>query len=72
MPLSLVPADPQVREVGLPSTVPHAAWKPGYVYSLVTEILKRPGTEAFQGIWTGMSAPHALGRREPIELITLQ
>jgi hypothetical protein len=72
MPWSLVPLDPKVRDVGLPSPIPHAVWKTGFVYSLTTEILKRPGTEAFQGVWLGSSAPRAVGRAEPLPLLTLE
>lgn len=45
--LSLTPLDPTVREVGMPSVIPHALWKPGYLYSSVTEVMKRPGRERF-------------------------
>lgn len=48
---SLVPADPLVRDVGLPTTIPRNAWRPGFIYSSVTEILKRPGRERFYGLW---------------------
>lgn len=48
---SLVPADPLVREVGLPTTIPRNTWRAGFIYSSVTEILKRPGRERFYGLW---------------------
>jgi 4-amino-4-deoxy-L-arabinose transferase-like glycosyltransferase len=72
MPLSLVPLDPKVRDVGLPSAIAHSAWKAGFVYSMVTEILKRPGSESFQGNWLGPSAPQSLSRQMPIHLLTLE
>jgi hypothetical protein len=68
---SLVPADWQVRDVGLPSALPRKFWKRGFVYSSVTEILKRPGKERFYGSFRGPSAPGAIGRKEPLTLLEL-
>jgi hypothetical protein len=56
MSASLVPADPLEREVGLPTTIPRNAWRPGYIYSSVTEILKRPGRERFVGRWVNTTS----------------
>ena len=68
---SLVPADWQVREVGLPPALPRKLWKAGFVYSSVTEILKRPGKERFYGSFAGPHAPGAIGRKEPLTLLEL-
>lgn len=51
MPYSLVPMDELERELGSPPAIPRSSWKPGYLYSSVTELLKRPGTEQFYGSW---------------------
>lgn len=51
MPGSLVPADPLERDVGLPTTIPRNAWRPRFIYSSVTELVKRPGRERFVGLW---------------------
>lgn len=48
---SLVPPDPLQWEVGLPPGIPPAVWKRSYIYSSVTELLKRPGREVFSGAW---------------------
>jgi hypothetical protein len=59
LPWSLVPADTLRWEVGLPTTLPREVWKPGYLYSSVTELLRRPGRERFTGAWvnTGRELP---------------
>jgi hypothetical protein len=54
---SLTPKDPTLREVGLPTVVPPALWKPRYLYSSVTEVLKRPGRERYFGRFVGAGAP---------------
>lgn len=69
---SMVPADEQLREVGLPAHLPRRLWKPGYLYSSVTEILKRPGKELFFGAFRGKDAPRAVDRREPVVLLELE
>jgi hypothetical protein len=57
-PGSLVPADALEWEVGLPPTIPHDAWKTGYIYSSITELCPRPGRERFVGSWiTGPREP---------------
>jgi len=69
---SMVVADSQIREVGLPSHLPRGLWKRGFIYTSVTEILKRPGRELFFGSFRGAQAPRALGRREPLTLLELE
>jgi hypothetical protein len=58
-PLSLVPADTVVRELGEPFPLPARTWKHGYIYSVTSEIRKRPGTESFTGYFVtdGKSMP---------------
>ncbi len=46
---SWVPADDTVRVVGMPFSIPTSFWKAGYIYTSVTEIRKRPGTERYYG-----------------------
>jgi hypothetical protein len=57
--LSLVPADSVVRELGEPFALPARTWKRGYVYSVTSELRKRPGTERFTGYFVtdGKSMP---------------
>ncbi|MGC4087830.1 MAG: glycosyltransferase family 39 protein [Polyangiaceae bacterium] len=52
---SLVPADTLESEVGLPTTIPRNAWRAGYLYSSITELLHRPGRERFAGSWVNTS-----------------
>jgi len=47
--LSWVPADDKVRVVGMPFSIPTGLWKPGFIYTSVTEIRKRPGQERYYG-----------------------
>lgn len=42
---SLVPKDEAIQDVGMPFAIPASGWKPGYVYSSVTEIIRRIGRE---------------------------
>ena len=46
--LSLTMADPTTRELAPPLSLPPARLRPGFLYSLVVPIVKRPGTEVFQ------------------------
>jgi hypothetical protein len=58
-PLSLVPPDSVVREVGEPFALPMRTWKQGYIYSVASELRQRPGTERFAGYFVtdGKSTP---------------
>jgi len=51
---SLVDPDPTLAEVGMPFTIPASRWKSGYVYSSVTELIRRIGKER----WTGRFREH--------------
>ncbi len=42
---SLVARDPAVAEVGMPFTITASRWKAGYVYSSITEVIRRIGAE---------------------------
>jgi hypothetical protein len=71
-PLSLTPPDPTLREVGLPSVVPPALWKPGYLYASITEVLKRPGRERYSGYFVGAGAPTSSTGSERCALLVLE
>jgi hypothetical protein len=51
---SLVDRDAARAEVGMPFAIPPNRWKSGYVYSSVTEIIRRLGKER----WTGTFRTH--------------
>lgn len=53
---SLVPADTLRWEVGLPTMLPREVWKPGYIYASITEILRRPGRERYDGSWVNTAS----------------
>ncbi|MEO6601105.1 MAG: hypothetical protein ABIQ16_14590, partial [Polyangiaceae bacterium] len=44
---SLVPKDTLAAEVGMPFTIPSNRWKRGYIYSSVTEVIQRIGSEVW-------------------------
>jgi hypothetical protein len=58
-PLSLVPPDTVVRQVGEPFPLAPRTWKQGYIYSVTSELRPRPGTERFVGYFEsdGKSMP---------------
>ncbi|HEY4103351.1 MAG TPA: glycosyltransferase family 39 protein [Polyangiaceae bacterium] len=68
---SLVPSDPAVAEVGMPFSIPASRWKPGYVYSSITELIHRIGHEHWFGTFR---PPHEAWDRDPkaqLELLEL-
>ncbi|HTQ07723.1 MAG TPA: hypothetical protein VMI54_27900, partial [Polyangiaceae bacterium] len=69
--LSLVPADELTWEVGMPFAMPTSLWRPGFVYSAVTEILRRPGRERYDGVFRGPVAPTEIDGRAAEALLTL-
>ncbi len=71
-PWSLVPADPVQRDVGMPPMIAPASWKAGYVYSTVTELMKRPGRERFVGGFRGPGAPAPEGCSPEQTLLVLE
>jgi hypothetical protein len=46
---SLVPKDETIAEVGMPFAIPANRWKRGYVYSSITEVIRRIGRERWYG-----------------------
>jgi len=69
---SLVPADPVLRDVGMPPVIAATRWKAGYVYSTVTEVMKRPGRERFVGGFRGLGAPEPEGCSPEQTLLVLE
>jgi hypothetical protein len=68
---SLVERDATLAEVGMPFTIPASRWKSGYIYSSVTEIIRRIGQER----WTASFRTHDVGgaRSTPeFELLRLE
>ena len=63
---------PVVRDVGMPPVVPPSRWKPGYVYSTVTELMKRPGRERFVGGFRGAAAPRPVDCSPEQTLLVLE
>jgi hypothetical protein len=58
--LSLVPGDELLWDVGMPFAIATTLWRPGFIYSSVTELLRRPGTERYDGAFRGTMAPTPL------------
>jgi hypothetical protein len=54
---SFVDRDTTLAEVGMPFAIPPSRWKSGYIYSSVTEVIRRIGSER----WTASFRTHDLG-----------
>ncbi|MEI9937458.1 MAG: glycosyltransferase family 39 protein [Pseudomonadota bacterium] len=70
-PGSLVAPDAALAEVGMPFTIPANRWKSGYIYSSVTEIIRRIGSER----WSGRFRMHDAGAEQgspEFELLRLE
>ena len=50
---SLVPKDRIAAEVGMPFAIPASRWKRGYLYSSVTEVIERIGSEVWLATFHG-------------------
>lgn len=57
---SLVPRDELTWDVGMPFAIPTTLWRPGFIYSSITELTRRPGTERYDGAFRGPMAPTPL------------
>jgi hypothetical protein len=55
-PISIVPPDEQLKQMGRPFSLPARLWKEDYLYVATSEILHRPGVEAFRG-YVGAPSP---------------
>lgn len=69
---SLVPRDELVWDVGMPFAIPTTLWRPGFIYSSVTELTRRPGTERYDGGFRGTMPPSLLGADKPGPLLRLR
>ncbi len=61
---SLVPKDTLPWDVGMPFVIPTSLWRPGFIYSSVTELVRRPGRERYEGAFRGPLAPTPLTPNE--------
>jgi hypothetical protein len=63
---SLVEKDGTVADVGMPFAIPASRWKRGYVYSSITEVIKRIGRERWYGTFQS-----SRGSSAPLDLVEL-
>jgi len=54
---TLTPIDKLPWDVGMPFAMPTQLWRPGFIYSSVTELTRRPGRERYDGAFRGTMAP---------------
>lgn len=57
---SFVPRDELTWDVGVPFAIPTTLWRPGFIYSSITELTRRPGVERYDGAFRGPMAPTPL------------
>jgi hypothetical protein len=57
---SFVPRDELTWDVGMPFAIPTTLWRPGFIYSSMTELTRRPGVERYDGAFRGPMAPTPL------------
>ncbi len=69
---SLVPHDELPWNVGMPFSIPTSLWRPGFVYSSITELMRRPGRERYVGSWQGQGAPVPSGGARDTTLLVLE
>jgi 4-amino-4-deoxy-L-arabinose transferase-like glycosyltransferase len=69
---SLVPPDELPWNVGMPFALPTSLWRPGFVYESVTELMRRPGRERYQGSFEGPGAPVPLAGARETTLLVLE
>jgi hypothetical protein len=69
---SLVPKDELAWDVGMPFALPTSLWRPNFIYSSVTEILRRPGRERYVGTFRGPQAPVLVEPKDAGPLIVLE
>lgn len=68
---SLVDRDTAFAEVGMPFAIPASRWKSGYVYSSVTEVIRRLGKERWTGRFRARNNARAVNSPE-FELLRLE
>jgi hypothetical protein len=69
---SLVPPDELRWNVGMPFALPTSFWRAGFVYSSVTELMRRPGRERYLGTFTGAGAPVPVSGPDETTLLVLE
>ena len=70
-PYSLVPKDELVWDVGMPFVIHTTLWRPGFIYSSITELIRRPGSERYDGAFRGPQAPVLTSERPRAPLAEL-
>ncbi len=53
----------------MPFVIPTSLWRPGFIYSAVTELTRRPGRERYEGAFRGTLAP--IPREGPLAMPVL-
>jgi hypothetical protein len=69
---ALVPRDELPWNVGMPFTLSTSFWRQGFVYSSVTELMRRPGRERYVGAFVGSGAPVAVSGPGETTLLVLE
>jgi hypothetical protein len=69
---SLVPLDRLAWDVGMPFAMPTSLWRPGFIYSSITELTRRPGRERYDGTFRGTMAPVFTGDTPERPLLVLE
>jgi hypothetical protein len=69
---SNVPADELPWNVGMPFAIPTSLWRPGFVYESVTELMRRPGRERYEGSFRGPGAPEPVGGSRETKIVVLE
>lgn len=71
---SWVRSDDKLKVLGQRFWIPPSLWQPGFIYSYVVDLRRRPGREHYFGAWfslDGSEAPRAIEREDPIPLLVL-
>lgn len=68
--LSLTPRDELPWDVGMPFALPTSSWRPGFIYSSISELVRRPGRERYTGAFRGKGA-ETLNHGGDLTLLTL-
>jgi hypothetical protein len=69
---SLVPADELPWNVGMPFAIPTSLWRQGFVYESVTELMRRPGRERYEGSFQGPAAPEPVSGSRETTIVVLE
>ncbi len=69
---SLVAKDPLSADVAMPFTIPASRWKRGYIYSSVTEVIRRIGDEVWKATFRPAREAALLVPAREFELVYLE